>query len=644
MSQVKFIQLGTITEPKRDYLVNDETKTEYKSSLEEARQKYPGAVIFTTFIKSATSKPKNEIYANGQLYSAGGSGSGAVYYGNIPVNADGAISETIQQPKKDGEGNPVMNAQGKPEMEEVTRTLQTLYPGAEVTKGTIYIYDPVDTDNRTDSEKENNVSALPSEGHVANCTAYYFDCEEGSEDRGKWVAFTGNVNAENVWFSTAIQRNQTWGCQAASTDGSLQTDEGTKNKNLREVLEYYLISELWPTNINVDYSNPQKTFAAEESSTNPAGITIYKTGDSKTTYDNNAEVLIGTPLTISGTYSIEARLTSTTPRNKTSDNTLLNEYTYNIGNKKISGMNYGYYKQQTRTNENGEPETYWDSTLYTGDYVGPSIPIKITYGSVNPGQCSSKLKWGTETLNQESTTMGSNNKYPDTGSIQTSSSAKKVVLGTTTISLDNSNGHTFSRSFQIGTVSDGTITYGSDTEGTTIPALTPIKYSNNKHTNSEELTVGKRGVSDSERNLAYTGTSVTFGNTTTGVTATDVSVNIIGYYPLYGNIGNNDTEKGVMKELTTRIKSSDNVVITVTTKWPDSEGHYFLEYPSTFKLSRISQGDYTYTTDDDIKKYSSITDGTTRTLGDGTTQSYKRFTDKLTYGKGGSFTITLSKI
>lgn len=313
MSQVKFIQLGTTAEPKRDYLVNDETKTEYKSSLENALQKHPGAVIFTTFIKSATGKPKNEIYANGQLYSAGGSGSGAVYYGNIPVNADGAISETVQQPKKDGEGNPVMDAQGKPEMEEVTRTLQTLYPGTEVTKGAIYIYDPVDTDNRTASEKENNVPTLPSEGHVANCTAYYFDCEEGSEDRGKWVSFTGNVNAENVWFPNGISRTAAWGVMSKTTNNQVVTE--CKNKNLKQLLENYLVTEVWPVPQYRQTEAP--TFTATDGtittsvSTNAEYLLVPQTGTNPTvTFTYTAPSSNYASMSVDGTFSVNSTVSN----------------------------------------------------------------------------------------------------------------------------------------------------------------------------------------------------------------------------------------------------------------------------------------------------------------------------------------------
>ena len=158
MSQVKFIQLGTLDAPKQHY---GDSPTEYEILVNSTITNNPGAIIFTTFVKSAEGKPKNEIYANGQLYSAGGSGSGAVYYGTDKVDSNGQIENFYKD-----------------------------HEGAEPEKGNVYIYNPDDDSAKTPG------------GNIADCTAYYYNGD-------KWVAFTGNVNAENVWFSTAIQRNQT---------------------------------------------------------------------------------------------------------------------------------------------------------------------------------------------------------------------------------------------------------------------------------------------------------------------------------------------------------------------------------------------------------------------------------------------------
>ena len=48
----KFIQVGTDLNPKKDYLLEGETITQYRQDLQKAITNYPGSLIFTTFKKS----------------------------------------------------------------------------------------------------------------------------------------------------------------------------------------------------------------------------------------------------------------------------------------------------------------------------------------------------------------------------------------------------------------------------------------------------------------------------------------------------------------------------------------------------------------------------------------------------------------
>lgn len=242
MSQVKFIQLGTVSEPKKNYEING--SNEYSTLLSQAIQNHPGAVIFTTFIKSATGKPKNEIYANGQLYSAGGNGSGAVYYGTVDVGADGSIENFSED-----------------------------HEGAEPEVGNVYIYDPTDNAEKT------------SGGNIADCTAYYYDS-------GKWVAFTGNVNAENVWFNDNLIL-----AGAYTQVGNVTKDlNGTgtltaKNKNLKQVLESVFTKELYPQSI----TGPTYSFSASVS----APSIVIKKASATSNLSNNAQLEVGTQVDLS---------------------------------------------------------------------------------------------------------------------------------------------------------------------------------------------------------------------------------------------------------------------------------------------------------------------------------------------------------
>lgn len=236
MSQVEFIQLGTNLEPKKNYLVDGEN--EYQAFLNQTIADYPGAVIFTTFINSPSGKPTNEIYANGQLYSAGGeSGSGAVYYGTEAVDSDGQIANFSAEPET----------------------------------GNVYIYDPEDNSSKTYG------------GNIADCTAYYYNGE-------KWIAFTGNVNAENVWFTNdfVLAGGYTQVGNLTKTlngTGKLQAT----NKNLKTILETIFTKELYPTSI----AGPTYTFSTAVT----APDIIVKKGT--TTLSNNASLEVGTNIVLS---------------------------------------------------------------------------------------------------------------------------------------------------------------------------------------------------------------------------------------------------------------------------------------------------------------------------------------------------------
>lgn len=242
MSQVKFIQLGTVSEPKKNYEI--EGVNEYSTVLSHIIQDHPGAVIFTTFIKSASSKPESEIYANGQLYSVSGGGSGAVYYGTDKVNADGQIEN-----------------------------FSSNHEGAVPEKGNVYIYDPTD-----DTRKTNG-------GNIADCTAYYYD-------ETKWVAFTGNVNAENVWFKDDLVL-----AGAYTQVGNITKDlnsTGTlasKNKNLKQVLESVFTKELYPQNI----TGPTYTFSTSVA----APSIVIKKASSTTDLSSGTSLEVGTQLSLS---------------------------------------------------------------------------------------------------------------------------------------------------------------------------------------------------------------------------------------------------------------------------------------------------------------------------------------------------------
>ena len=152
----KFIQVGTDLNPKKDYLLEGETITQYRQDLQKAITNYPGSLIFTTFKKSPESQNKNEVYANGQLYRAESTSPGIVFYGQEPVQLNGQINN-----------------------------FSLLHNGETPQIGNIYVYDPNDLQHKTQN------------GNIADCIAYYYNGV-------KWVAFTGNINIDNIWLNEDI--------------------------------------------------------------------------------------------------------------------------------------------------------------------------------------------------------------------------------------------------------------------------------------------------------------------------------------------------------------------------------------------------------------------------------------------------------
>lgn len=74
-------------------------------------------------------------------------------------------------------------------------------------------------------------------------TAYIFDSTLDNY-AGDWVALDGNVNATNVYFPEGFLRTKAWGTQGDRTE--IKSDD-IQGKNLKEVLEFYLVEELWPS-------------------------------------------------------------------------------------------------------------------------------------------------------------------------------------------------------------------------------------------------------------------------------------------------------------------------------------------------------------------------------------------------------------
>ena len=109
---------------------------------------------------------------------------------------------------------------------------------------------------------------------------------------GKWVAFTGNVNAENVWFPNGVDRTEAWGTKQKDSTGQIQNE--CVDMNLREVLDYYLVKEMDPIldsgyhndtypiwNVSLTNSFPTTLILKQGTSTGPevTSESLVKVGD-----------------------------------------------------------------------------------------------------------------------------------------------------------------------------------------------------------------------------------------------------------------------------------------------------------------------------------------------------------------------------
>lgn len=82
-------------------------------------------------------------------------------------------------------------------------------------------------------------------------TAYYWQ-------GGKWVAF--DIDAEHVWFPEGFSRTEAWGCITATTNNEVETS--CEGYNLKQVLEKFLVKELWPTTGTTRSAVPTYTLTA----------------------------------------------------------------------------------------------------------------------------------------------------------------------------------------------------------------------------------------------------------------------------------------------------------------------------------------------------------------------------------------------
>lgn len=96
-------------------------------------------------------------------------------------------------------------------------------------------------------------------------TAYYWAADH-------WAAF--DVDAEHVWFPEGFSRTEAWGCVAATTNSVVETS--CEGYNLKQVLEKFLVKELWPKTGTSRSSVPTYTLTAGTVSLSSSSVDVLR--------------------------------------------------------------------------------------------------------------------------------------------------------------------------------------------------------------------------------------------------------------------------------------------------------------------------------------------------------------------------------
>ena len=287
-------------------------------------------------------------------------------------------------------------------------------------------------------------------------------------DGSVWKALSGNVTAENVYFPSGVDRTETWGRKAAQTAVS---KEEAKGKNLKDLIEYYILKEQFPTNVQGHYSNDSAPSWSITYNEIPTEHSVYLDAS----YTNKAQSGIWYT---AGTQFYVPALTYSPIITAKQGNVSLSSgdvKTFTIGPSYINGMPYGYWKQGASATY-GEKDRINSSTVTFNDAsvtkVGGGVyrpkqtshDASVTY-TYNNSKTTSKMKFFESAIMLDDV---STKEYTSNGDASVNTQARVLTLnstGTATITLKIINGNSW------------TSTYTNDT----IPKSDVIRVSTNKN-------------------------------------------------------------------------------------------------------------------------------------------------------------------
>lgn len=520
MTEVKFIQIGANQD-----LIWDSSLTpaagSYNAVRNDALQSYPSAIIFGQYKKSVgATKVYYELWANGKEYKIGGSGDIIVFSSSDDpwtyfTPGHGGAAETPVQ-------------------------------------GTYYI--------KT----------------VGQARTAYILTSENYQLEASWAALSGNVNAENVFFPNGFERTEQWGTAGASV--LPVTDQDIVGKNLKEVFEYYLVKEAWPSVDTTTDNSTSPTFTAEDGGTT---LVVKYTNASGAAISDGENVLYNSVIYIKNTYDPTLTVTAIPGESSLDGFDPTSTKTLTFGPNKIINM---YEKGWSNVVTGG---TITTGSTRSGDQVSA---VRQSVTTTNNQTNTSVIKIESDTVATANAESGNDVEVTHTTGAQTS-------LGSKTISVENTNANSITTTYKVG---ETTVTSVS------IPAIGNTYYLSNKGNRQSDKKINKDAV------------TVNLPTAATKTISTD-SLTYKVYLPVY--LYKNSVTPTEIKYYGSLITLYDNVEIGIAL--PGDRDNWKVEFPASSSINTLTINGVTMTNN---VHYTITT--TSKTVGEATV-SYKilKFTD-----------------
>ena len=382
MAKVKFVQIGS------DELLY----SEYTVKLQEARNAYPGAIIFGTYYDPVKKKIGQEIWANNKQYKVGEGGSDARFY-------EGNVS---------------------PEEYFTEHTEYTPLHGDYYIKKTDLNGDPTD--------------------NIEERTAYVYDSVNTV-----WVALSGNYDAYNVYFPQGIERTELWG--SAKEESEVQTE--CEHMNLKDLMEYYLVKEKFPSTDSSTVNTTIPSWSITPNQKPTLHVSVSEGGAAATT---GQSVEVGAELFVE-TTTYNTSVTATEGTSTAISNGDNREYS--LGPSTISGMKYGFWSKEDHDNNEMDASHLVKVQTVTFDGQTVTDASSHSYTTNDTQQTAngaySYVSSGTSEMKYEKSNFieaeGTADTVSNTGNATLTLTGRKITVGvgTNTIELQTKNANYWTR-------------------------------------------------------------------------------------------------------------------------------------------------------------------------------------------------------